>query len=341
MNFTRKTLEDLGRYYFKNSLSYFPERYIPILLKPDSNVPKHVAYLCPICLQNAIMFIDSPTQSVTSEFTEDHYPPKSIGGKKFVLVCRECNSKAGHDYDFALKDHLTHLSFQKKVPNSSIKSRTIIPNVGKFKGKIALTEKGELQLNMKNNERDEVPPLDNWIEYSKTGKDWEIQIEYRTPHDEKVEKALIHAAYLTCFEYFGYEYIFSEGGQLMRDVMNNPQSYPANALDLNLDSEYMLQNVPLGLGFISYPQDLQSMMVNLKLTLDDTGYTTIKTVLIPNPTSTGIEELRTVGDRLVKYTGDISMLPLNNFLKMEVLPPYRTMWETLLRDYGDDNRNAQ
>jgi hypothetical protein len=64
-------------------------------------------------------------------------------------------------------------------------------------------------------------------------------------------------------------------------------------------------------------------------------------ILIPNPTSTGIEELKTVSDKLVNYTGDISILPLNNFLTMEFLPPYRTMRETLLRDYDDDNRNSQ
>lgn len=333
MNFTRKTLEDIGRYYFKNSLQYFPEKYIPILLMPNSPIPRHVAYLCPICVENAFMIIDSPTQRITGEFTEDHYPPKSVGGKKTILVCRQCNSKAGHNYDFALKDHLTHLSFQKKVPSSSIKSRTLIPEVGAFKGKIVIDEKGDLQLNLKSNESAEIPPLDKWIEYSKTNKDWEIQIEYKSPHDEKIEKALVHAAYLTCFEYFGYEYIFSKGGQLMRDVLNNVQSYPANVLDLNLDSEYMLQNMPLGLSFISWPKDFQTMVVNIKLTLGDTGYTTIKTILVPNPTSNGIEELRTVSDRLVNYIGDLSAVPLNNFLQMGELPPYRKMWGTILRDY--------
>ncbi len=333
MNFSPKTLEEIGKYYFKNSLQYFPEKYISILLMPGSNIPKHVAYLCPMCLKNAMMIIDSPTHPVTGEFTEDHFPPKNVGGKKFVLVCRLCNSKAGHDYDFILKDHLSHLSFQKKIPNSTIKSRTIIQNVGKFKGDITIDEKREIRL---NNGNEKIQPLSKWNESSKANNDWEIKVEYKIPENEKIEKALIHAAYLTCFEYFGYEYVFSEGGNLMRDVLDNKKRYPANVLDLNFDSEHMLKNIPIGLAFISLPNDLQSMVVNLKLVLKETGYKTIKTVLIPNPTSTGIEDLRITSDRLVNYVGNLSILPLKNFLQLGELPPYRKMWGTLLRDYSNN-----
>ena len=223
MNFSQKTLEDIGKFYFQNSLQYFSEKYFPILINTWQLFSKHVAYLSSMCLKNAMMIINSPTHPTTGEFTEDHYPPKNVGGKKFVLVCKCCNSKAGHDYDFALKDHLTHLSFQKKIPNSSIKSSTIIKGVGKFKGDITIDENRQIRL---NNGDSKILPLTQWNEYSKTNSDWTIQVQYKIPENKKIEKGLIHAAYLTCFEYFGYEFIFSKVDSLLRDVLNDKTIYP-------------------------------------------------------------------------------------------------------------------
>ena len=42
---------------------------------------------------------------------------------------------------------------------------------------------------------------------------------------------------------------------------------------------------------------MKQCAVNLKLKLKETGYTTIKTILIPNPTTNGIEDLKIVSDR--------------------------------------------
>jgi hypothetical protein len=333
MNFSRETIEEIGKYYFKNSLRYFKDSYLPIVLLPGSPVPKHVAYLCPLCLEQVIMFVESPLQKVTTEFTEDHYPPKCVGGKEVVLVCRTCNSKAGHEYDFTLLEHMRHLSFQKKIPGSAIKTKTEIAGVGKFNGGFMIDDKGQMIVNMKKDERVAIKPLDEWIEYSKTNLNWTIQIHLRTPHDEKVEKALIHAAYLTCFKNFGYEFLFSPAGQLMRNVMAGLERYCCNVLDLNLNTETMLNTVPDGLVFISNPRELHSMAVNIRLINKETGYSTIKTVLIPAPTTDGFENTKRVGTTLLNYTGDISMTPLFNFLRMHVLPPYRTMWATLLRDF--------
>ncbi len=184
-----------------------------------------------------------------------------------------------------------------------------------------------------NNGDSKILPLTQWNEYSKTNSDWTIQVQYKIPENKKIEKGLIHAAYLTCFEYFGYEFIFSKSGQLMRDVLNDKTRYPANILDLNQDSVYTIQNIPQGLVFINEPHELQTMAVNLKLKLKETGYTTIKTILIPNPTTNGIEDLKIVSDRFINYLGGLSMLPLKNFLQLNELPPYRKMWGTLLRDY--------
>lgn len=333
MNFNLTIFEHLYRYYFLNSLRYFPEKYLSLFLEPDSSVPNHVAYLCPVCQEQGMMFVDNPVSKYTAEFTEDHYPPTSVGGKSTILVCKLCNSKAGHDFDFTLQEHLRHLSFQKRLPNSAISSQSLIDGVGKFKGKMIIDEKGEVHVNLKNRETDSIQPLDQWIDFSKTNFDWKIQLKFHTPHDEKVERALLHAAYLTCFEHFGYEFIFSEGGLHMRNVFAGVDRYAANTTDLNLDQDIMLEQIPLGLVFISHPRNLQSLAVTMKLVLKDTGYSTIKVVLIPAPVKEGMDDMRAISDALTRHTGDISFTKLNNFLQMGELPPYRKMWATLLRDY--------
>lgn len=334
MNFNLTILEHAYRQYFLNSLNYFPEKYLSLFLEPHSIIPKHVAYLCPICLEQGIMFVDSPFSKFTVEFTEDHYPPKSVGGKNTVLVCKLCNSKAGHAFDYTLQEHVQHLSFQKRIPGSAINSKSIIDGVGIFKGKMVIDQRGEVKVNLKNREGDPIRPLDQWIEFSKTNFDWSIKLQFHTPHDEKVERALLHAAYLTCFEYFGYEFIFSAAGQHMRNVFGGIERYAADVLDLNLDQDITLGKLPLGLVFISSPRNLHSMAVTIKLTSKDTGYSTIKVVLIPDPTKEGINNMRAISDALIHYTGDIAFIKLNNFLQMGELPPYRKMWATLQRDYA-------
>ena len=56
-------------------------------------------YACPIC---GTAF--GKSSIYTGELTEEHVPPKSIGGKAVLLTCKECNSFAGHSFEFAAKD---------------------------------------------------------------------------------------------------------------------------------------------------------------------------------------------------------------------------------------------
>ncbi|MBI2566526.1 MAG: hypothetical protein HYV63_05800 [Candidatus Schekmanbacteria bacterium] len=50
-------------------------------------------YACPICFD-----CFGPGQ-VASKLTTEHAPPESTGGHRVALVCRRCNSEAGHRLD--------------------------------------------------------------------------------------------------------------------------------------------------------------------------------------------------------------------------------------------------
>ena len=47
-------------------------------------------YVCPICLR----LVDE-TALETGDLTEEHVPPKSVGGSVLVLTCRDRNASAG------------------------------------------------------------------------------------------------------------------------------------------------------------------------------------------------------------------------------------------------------
>jgi len=83
-----------------------------------SYVIKEDLYLCPLCLQ-AFFYIKDNEIFENREFTEDHFPPESVGGTKTILVCKECNSSFGGNLDYAIKEYLELMRFVRKSENAS------------------------------------------------------------------------------------------------------------------------------------------------------------------------------------------------------------------------------
>lgn len=56
--------------------------------------PVQYVYLCPICLKNKAAILNIEDFRSDDEFTIDHFPPQSVGGKGKILVCKTCNNTA-------------------------------------------------------------------------------------------------------------------------------------------------------------------------------------------------------------------------------------------------------
>lgn len=54
-------------------------------------------YFCPICGRG---FLEEEIES-TGQLSLEHVPPESVGGKKLLLTCKECNGNAGKTIDSA------------------------------------------------------------------------------------------------------------------------------------------------------------------------------------------------------------------------------------------------
>src|ERR1019366_3827432 len=134
--------------------------------------PYHFAYLCPLCLRNGIMISNENGLSMHCEFSPDHYPPKSVGGSDSLLVCTHCNSQAGKDYDFSLKQKIKDIAFLKRVPSATIVSkhlkveRSSSDVVGSYPALFKIAKDGEMELSVKPF-KIHAPYLDEFIEYSK------------------------------------------------------------------------------------------------------------------------------------------------------------------------------
>lgn len=316
--------------YFLKSLISYPDNYLNLIFSHIIEVQKHLAYLCPLCVKNCIYYDDQVKLVTTTPFSLDHYPAKNSGGGKTMLVCKSCNSEAGHDYDHALKKHVSFLSFSNRIPNSKIASTTSIKDVsGFYRGYLKIDNDGTTEVSFKSEANFKVPVLDDLLMELKR----DVNLTFKTPDETKVQKALLHAAYLYCFEYFGYQFVFSPAGDLIRDILNGTNEYPVSVLDINVDNEVAVNQLPTGLCFISKPTELQSLVVNIKLVEKDTKYTCIKTVLIQNPTDTGIEDLKHTANLLKAHLGNVDIVPLKNLRALENANPYFEMWALLQREY--------
>lgn len=311
--------------YFDTSLQYFPNQYLGRFLKDGDEIPIHTFYLCPLCLSNFILATRNKQQDgslrdlleTTSEFSLDHFPPESVGGRKSVLVCKACNNESGHDFDHEVKKHIQHLSLQKGAFSTKVDVKHTIEGVGKFNGKLESNENNEWIFYLKKRQTDKIKPLDEWLEKKSRNNDFTINITIPTPKDEEFQKAMLKTAYLYCFAHFGYEFAFSTAGNLIRKVLNGEEEYPIRVTLLQFEKHNQkdFNNIPEGVCYILQPVSLRSFVVNIKVKYKENGYEAIHSVFISNPTETGIEDLKKIPPAIqAKDKIDVQMNHLNNIL---------------------------
>ena len=324
---------------FDQSLKHYPEKYHSLFFAKDSFIPQHLGYVCPICITNCFMIDNESRLHYTSDFSLDHFPPENSGGKLKILVCKKCNNEAGHLYDYSLKKKLEHISFNKKIPLSSISVKSEIINVkGWYHSTMSIRKDGETEISFKPNPSKKLQPLDNWIQESKEKLNWKANLTFGIPNDKIVSKALLKAAYLYCFLNFGYEFVYSTNGIFFRNVLEGKVEYPISVPTFWLDHEikiYGNKSIPIGLCFIQKPFNWQSLIINLSLKLEDTGYKCIVPILIPNPNDTDFTQLIKIQNLIENsHNQEISIIPLKNFLSENITDSYTQTWISVMKEFG-------
>jgi hypothetical protein len=262
------------------SLYNFKDVYQPLIFKEEKIIPDHIAYICPLCAANYILVLDNRVYS-NSDFSLDHFPPESVGGTLKILTCKKCNNDAGRMFEGELFEKMNYESSKNKNPNALIKTKFKVSDIpGNYAGFIKKEKDGEFIIDFPAKAKKTTPFLQTWLNNASMNNDWEATLTIKRPDDKKILKAVLKAAYLICFINWGYDFIFSANGNLIREVLNGTKEYPTNTLSYWLDKNSpVINQIPTGLCLIEKPLEMHSYIVNVPLEIN--GYYSIASILIP------------------------------------------------------------
>lgn len=278
------TKDRLARYLrqFAPSLEQFSEAYVHQLFPNANPVPPHVLYLCPLCLKSYMLFRETDYE-FNAEFSMDHFPPKNVGGKLMALVCKKCNNDAGAYFDFITKDWINETAFECRIPLAEIKATHVISSVkGYFKGKLAIDEKGEMIIHLKNDENAKIKPLEDWLNDENKSNDYTIQMTIPRSDKAKTAKAFLKTAYLACFHHWGYQFVLSDTAKQAREVIFGEAKYPIDNVPFLIFHEpEMVDRMPLGVCFIKNPVEWQTFLVNIPIKHKPSKTNWVVSMIIP------------------------------------------------------------
>ena len=273
---------------YSRSLSPYAENYLPLFFATMENIPVHYAYVCPICIeQGVITYTDEFVQRTATVLTLDHFPPESVGGFETVLVCSTCNNNAGSGYEYALTEKVAEMAFNSSTVFAVAKVKTQISNLqGRYSSTITVGNDGKLIISFKPNPKANTKLLDEWLDSSGQNPDWTAEVTIPVADPKKVSKALLKAAYLFCFESWGYEFVFSYTGQKIRSVLNGESEYPLENPSFwngEMVKNGQVERLPIGVCYLLKPEAFKLFIVNIVLKDEKTGYENMVSVLIPGP----------------------------------------------------------
>lgn len=284
-------------------------------------------YVCPMCLERRMGAHQFELRSF-GDFTKDHFPPKNVGGNKTILICDKCNNSAGSNFEFILKELLEFRAFQKRIPNARLPMKhTIISNVkGHYQGELIIDKDGNTIIDPKPNKKKNIPPLDKWIEYSKTHTDYTLTFTLYEPNQELLAKAFFKSAYLYCFLSMGYEFAMSKQAEMMRKVMNGEINSPIPAGHIGILDEH--PEIHEGLVLIK-AKEFQTLAVILHLKIEMPFYECWTIVPVPAPTQDGWEKLSVIAETITKAEPlEMNVTRLPDYLSMGELYGYSKCWTT-------------
>lgn len=331
---TAEILFDHFSYFQKSLIKYFG-KYKNLIFREGVTIPFHLTYLCPLCLKNYIVFLGNDL-NVNSIFTLDHIPPQSVEGTFKLITCKTCNNNAGK-YEAELERKLNYDTFSKRqspaiINDTKFKIEGITGNYASY---IKTSEDGIPTIDFPSKANHKTPFLDEWLSNLDETQDWTVTFTLPTPNEEKFLKALLKSAYLLCFFYWGYEFAYSENGELIRKVLNDETKYAMNGPAFWIDKNNLQSEIvpPLGLGLIDKPTELQSYYVNLPIERDNVSY--IATVLIPNPTRNGWAELERIHSWLTQNPQkQITFRPISLSLP-DTINGYNENWNSFINLRND------
>lgn len=182
-------------------------------------------FLCPICLEgfhrNAIP---------TGQIGRAHIVPKNLGGRKYTLLCKNCNSTMGAGIEG--RAHIGDSFYRPLIEGGQSKQKTRVSiqveDKQSFGVEVLLgSEEGELgsgmTMHLDGNRMD--PAIADQVK-SMIIERKPFSIALSEPHDYdpiKASKVDVCVAFLAMFDLMGYEFALTQVGLGLRSLLNDPE----------------------------------------------------------------------------------------------------------------------
>jgi len=168
--------------------------------------PSFSGIICPLCLTHIQTF---------REATREHVPPKALGGKVLCVLCRKCNSTAGHSIDAAIHREASAARF---LGQDGYRTEVDLEQgSGRIRAEIFMVN-DEINVEVLKGRSD--PQMENHLKEllssdSAHGREVRVRIPFNyRPIDASVGH--LKVAYLAAFAKFGYTVIMSREYDLIR-----------------------------------------------------------------------------------------------------------------------------
>lgn len=200
--------------------------------------PEHAGrFVCPICGR---VYNEGALDPANLLVDIAHVFPRSCGGRLATLACRDCNSHVGARHEshlarcFQLWDALSGHG-QGKV-NARVQFAT-----GESLG-VEVSRRGDHY--HFQHIPDQCNPQDqkSIVRHAVNGEQFNFTMTTRGFEPHRTGVAMLHAAYLSMFRHFGYEYLFRADTQWLRDVAmmdDAPDPVPMYSMCLKRDATQM------------------------------------------------------------------------------------------------------
>lgn len=271
---------------YSPTLFDYQQEYSSLVPPSSDTVSPESIYVCPLCIKNYFSVVNDEVNG-NSEFSLDHLPPESVGGRFKVITCKRCNNESGVD-EAELMTLLNFGTVPDKRTNSLFPYTYVInKKTGeKFRGFVSAAD-GQVNIAFNENAKQYNKELNSFLKAMHAGQAPNLQLFVGSPNLEKIERALLKSAYLACFVWWGYEFVYSKNAARLRQVLKRELSYPTRIPTVWHDTKN--GPLPKGISILSKDGVKEAFLVNLELKSNTENF--IASILIPGPTDTAWQKL--------------------------------------------------
>ncbi|WP_236979859.1 HNH endonuclease [Membranihabitans maritimus] len=248
---------------FSDNLKYF------VNVKVDSRLVD--AYLCPIGM--SLHSTKGLEGDSNDPLTEEHVPPRSMGGGAICLVRKDINSISGHSIDKMLLDHFRYRSFMNENGAYPVRINTDHEHLRFMNGELIIGKRENrpfLHFNLgdKNLQNFKKKVVDKGVF---PGSGYSVKIQEPKVNTQLLNSGFLKIAYLKAFSKIGYSLIYNPDGEInptyekVRQQILNPEENIIEYLPV------FYKNIPPvdGIYIVGSPESLRSLMVTFNIVIDD------------------------------------------------------------------------